>query len=84
MSANLMIVEDGERVRGAVRPAVPNEGYDVATAEEAEAALTPCATGVSGVLIVDPGPGGGADRDLSDSRIVAAVGGLGHLLDVQR
>ncbi|MFQ6226082.1 hypothetical protein [Nocardia sp. NPDC002869] len=39
MSANLMIVEDGERVRGVVRPAVENEGYDVAVAENAVAAV---------------------------------------------
>lgn len=80
-----MIVEDGERVGGAVRPAVMNEGYDVAMAEAAEAALThPCTTGDLGVRIVDPGPGGRAGRDLSDPRIVAAVRGLGYLLDVQR
>lgn len=80
-----MIVEDGERARGAVRPAVTNEGYDVAMAEGAEAALThPCAIGVPGVPRVDPGPGGRLGWDSSDSRIVAAVRGPGYLLDVQR
>jgi CheY-like chemotaxis protein len=85
LSANLMIVEDGERVRGAVRPAVENEGYDVAVAEEAEAALTYlCAIGVPDVTIADRRPGGRAERDLSGPRTAAAVPGLGHRLDVQR
>ncbi|MFI2230223.1 hypothetical protein [Nocardia testacea] len=83
MSANLMIVED-ERVRGAVRPATQNEGYDVAVAEEAEAALAhPCATGVPGATIIAPRPGGGAGQELFDPRIVAVVRGLGYRLDVQ-
>ncbi|MEV0106409.1 hypothetical protein AB0H42_08710 [Nocardia sp. NPDC050799] len=85
MSANLMIVEDGERVRGTVRPAVENEGYDVAVAEEAVAALTHlCAIGVHDATIADRRPGGRAVRDLSDPRTVASVPGLGHRLDVQR
>ncbi len=80
-----MIVEDGERVRGAVCPAVENEGYDVAVAEEAEAALTHLrAIGVSDVAIADPRPGGRAERRLSRPRTVAAVPGLGDRLDVQR
>lgn len=80
-----MIVEDDERVRGAVRPATQNEGYDVAVAEEAEAALTrPCAIGVPGATIIAPRPGGGAGRELPDPRIAAAVRGLGYRLDVQR
>ncbi|MGW5749484.1 hypothetical protein [Nocardia rhamnosiphila] len=85
MSANLMIVEDGERVRGVVRPAVEDEGYDVAVAEEAEAALTPlCAIGVPDATIVDRRPGGRAEWDLSDLRTVAAIPGPGHRLGVQR
>lgn len=75
-----MIVED-ERVRGAVRPATQNEGYDVAVAEAALA--HPCATGVPGATIIAPRPGGGAGQELSDPRIVAAVRGLGYRLDVQ-
>lgn len=79
-----MIVEDDERVRGAVRPATQNEGYDVAVAEEAEAALAhPCATGVPGATIIAPRPGGGAGQELFDPRIVAVVRGLGYRLDVQ-
>ncbi|MGW0178158.1 response regulator transcription factor [Nocardia sp. NPDC003345] len=54
MSANLMIVEDDDRVRGALRLAMEDEGYDVAEAEEAEAALTHLRTiGVPDVMIVD-------------------------------
>lgn len=78
-----MIVEDGERVRDAVRPAVENEGYDVAVAEEA--ALTHlCAIGVSDVMIADPRPGGSVERTLSGPPTVAAGPGLGDRLDVQR
>lgn len=80
-----MIVEDGERVRGAVRPAVEGEGYDVAVAEEAEAALTYlCVIGVSDVTIADRRPGGRAEREISGPRTVAAVPGLGHRLDAHR
>lgn len=80
-----MIVEDGERVRGVVRPAAEDEGYDVAVAEEAEAALTHlCAIGVPDATIADRRPGGRAERDLSDPRTVAAVPGPGHRLGVQR
>ncbi|WP_067536586.1 response regulator transcription factor [Nocardia crassostreae] len=39
MGANLMIVEDDDRVRGALRVAMEGEGYDVAEAWEVEAAL---------------------------------------------
>ncbi|MEV3961868.1 hypothetical protein AB0M34_13365 [Nocardia sp. NPDC050193] len=84
MSANLMIVEDGERVRGAMHPAVTNEGYDVAMAEAALTRPCACAIGVPGLPLVDSGPGGGARWVSPDSRIVAAVRGLGYLLDVQR
>ncbi|MET8797105.1 hypothetical protein ABZV91_11750 [Nocardia sp. NPDC004568] len=85
MSANLMIVEDDERVRGAVRPATQNEGYDVAVAGEAEAALThPCTSSASGTPIVAPGPGDRAGRIPADPLIVAAVRGPGDRLDVQR
>ena len=80
-----MSVEDGERVRGVVRPAVENEGYDVVVAEEAEAALTHlCAVGVLDVTIADRGPGGRAEWDLSDPPTMAAVPRLGHRLGVQR
>lgn len=49
-----MIVEDDDRVRGALRLAMEDEGYDVAEAEEAEAALTYLrTTGVPDVMIVD-------------------------------
>lgn len=49
-----MIVEDDDRVRGALRLAMEDEGYDVAEAEEAEAALTHLRTiGVPDVMIVD-------------------------------
>jgi DNA-binding NtrC family response regulator len=85
LSANLMSVENGERIRGAVRPAVEDEGYDVAVAEKAEAALTfLCAIGVPGVTIADRRPGGSAERDLCGPRTVAAVPGLGHRLDAHR
>ncbi|MGW4766990.1 response regulator [Nocardia sp. NPDC004278] len=40
MTANLMIVDDDEVVRGALRTAMEDEGYDVAEAHEAEDALT--------------------------------------------
>jgi CheY-like chemotaxis protein len=85
LSANLMIAEHGERIRDVVRPAVENEGYDVAVAEEAEAALTYlCAMGVPDVTIADRRPGGRAERDLSGPGAVADVPGLGHRLDAQR
>ena len=49
-----MIVEDDDRVRGALRLAMEDEGYDVAEAEEAEAALSHLRTiGVPDVMIVD-------------------------------
>ncbi|QIS04450.1 response regulator [Nocardia brasiliensis] len=51
---NLMIVEDDDRVRGALRLAMEDEGYDVAEAEEAEDALTHLrSNGVPDVMIVD-------------------------------
>ncbi|WP_063048876.1 response regulator transcription factor [Nocardia arthritidis] len=54
MSANLMIVEDDDRVRGALRLAMEDEGYDVDEAEEAEDALTHLrSNGVPDVMIVD-------------------------------
>jgi DNA-binding response OmpR family regulator len=54
LSANLMIVEDDTRVRGALRLAMEDEGYDVAEAEEAEDALTHLrSNGVPDVMIVD-------------------------------
>ncbi|AFU03101.1 response regulator transcription factor [Nocardia brasiliensis] len=54
MTANLMIVEDDDRVRGALRLAMEDEGYDVAEAEEAEDALTHLrSNGVPDVMIVD-------------------------------
>lgn len=54
LSANLMIVEDDDRVRGALRLAMEDEGYDVAEAEEAEDALTYLRNnGVPDVMIVD-------------------------------
>ncbi|KAA8886128.1 response regulator transcription factor [Nocardia colli] len=54
MSANLMIVEDDDRVRGALRLAMEDEGYDVEEAEEAEDALTHLrSNGVPDVMIVD-------------------------------
>ncbi|MFQ6331823.1 MULTISPECIES: response regulator transcription factor [unclassified Nocardia] len=54
MSANLMIVEDDNRVRGALRLAMEDEGYDVAEAEEAEDALIHLrSNGVPDVMIVD-------------------------------
>lgn len=49
-----MIVEDDDRVRGALRLAMEDEGYDVAEAGEAEAALSHLRTiGVPDVMIVD-------------------------------
>lgn len=49
-----MIVEDDDRVRGALRLAMEDEGYDVAEAEQAEAALTQLRdNGVPDVMIVD-------------------------------
>jgi len=49
-----MIVEDDDRVRGALRLAMEDEGYDVAEAHEAEAALTSLrSNGVPDVMIVD-------------------------------
>lgn len=49
-----MIVEDDDRIRGALRMAMEDEGYDVAEAEEAEDALTLLrSNGVPDVMIVD-------------------------------
>ncbi|WP_067564875.1 response regulator transcription factor [Nocardia acidivorans] len=54
MGASLMIVEDDDRVRGALRLAMEDEGYDVAEAEEAETALEHLRDhGVPDVMIVD-------------------------------
>ncbi|MEV6066508.1 response regulator transcription factor [Nocardia sp. NPDC052001] len=54
MGANLMIVEDDDRVRGALRLAMEDEGYDVAEAEAAETALEHLRDhGVPDVMIVD-------------------------------
>ena len=54
MSANLMIVEDDDRVRSALRLAMEDEGYDVAEAEEAEDALEHLRdNGAPDVMIVD-------------------------------
>lgn len=54
MTANLMIVEDDDRVRGALRLAMEDEGYDVAEAEEAEDALVHLRDyGAPDVMIVD-------------------------------
>lgn len=79
-----MIAEDGKRARGAVCPAVENEGYAVAMVEEAQAALTRlCAIGLPDATFDDPGPGG-AEREPSGLRITAVVPGRGYRLDVQR
>ncbi|MBL1074989.1 response regulator transcription factor [Nocardia sp. 2] len=54
MSANLMIVEDDDRVRAALRLAMEDEGYDVAEAEEAEVALRHLRDhGAPDVVIID-------------------------------
>ncbi|WP_067658111.1 response regulator transcription factor [Nocardia harenae] len=54
MSANLMIVEDDTRVRGALRLAMEDEGYAVAEAGEVGHALDQLRTnGVPDVMIVD-------------------------------
>ncbi|WP_067669541.1 response regulator transcription factor [Nocardia miyunensis] len=54
MTANLMIVEDDDRVRDALRLAMEDEGYDVAEAEEAEDALEHLRdNGAPDVMIVD-------------------------------
>ncbi|MFF2550891.1 response regulator transcription factor [Nocardia sp. NPDC058058] len=54
MGASLMIVEDDDRVRGALRLAMEDEGYDVAEAEAAETALEHLRDhGVPDVMIVD-------------------------------
>ena len=54
MGANLMIVEDDDRVRGALRLAMEDEGYDVEEAEEAEDALEHLRdNGAPDVMIVD-------------------------------
>ncbi|MFJ1457039.1 response regulator transcription factor [Nocardia wallacei] len=54
MSANLMIVEDDDRVRSALRLAMEDEGYDVEEAEEAEDALEHLRdNGAPDVMIVD-------------------------------
>ncbi|MEV4126923.1 response regulator transcription factor [Nocardia sp. NPDC049707] len=54
MTANLMIVDDDEVVRGALRTAMEDEGYDVAEAHEAEDALTYLrSNGAPDVMIVE-------------------------------
>lgn len=54
MRSNLMIVEDDDRVRTALRLAMEDEGYDVAEAEEAEVALKQLRTnGAPDFMIVD-------------------------------
>ncbi|UGT44960.1 response regulator transcription factor [Nocardia yamanashiensis] len=54
MGASLMIVEDDDRVRGELRVAMEAEGYDVAEAAEAEAALDHLRVhGAPDVMIVD-------------------------------
>ncbi|MFI1915246.1 response regulator transcription factor [Nocardia sp. NPDC020380] len=54
MTANLMIVEDDDRVRAALRLAMEDEGYDVAEAEEAEVALEQLREhGAPDVVIID-------------------------------
>ncbi|MGW4634493.1 response regulator transcription factor [Nocardia sp. NPDC004415] len=62
MSAQLMIVEDDTRVRTSLRLAMEDEGYVVAEAEIAEAALEKVrAHGAPDVMIVDLMLGGGMD-----------------------
>ncbi|MEV0297415.1 response regulator transcription factor [Nocardia sp. NPDC050710] len=54
MTANLMIVDDDEEVRGTLRVAMEDEGYDVAEAQEAEGALTHLrSNGAPDVMIVE-------------------------------
>ncbi|MCP2317742.1 DNA-binding response regulator, OmpR family, contains REC and winged-helix (wHTH) domain [Nocardia amikacinitolerans] len=54
MGSSLLIVEDDDRVRTALRMAMEDEGYDVAEAEEAEIALTHVRRrGAPDVMIVD-------------------------------
>ncbi|MEU2255324.1 response regulator transcription factor [Nocardia xishanensis] len=54
MSANLMIVDDDDQIRGALRMAMEDEGYDVAEAHEAEDALTYLrSNGAPDVMIVE-------------------------------
>ncbi|GAA5064220.1 response regulator transcription factor [Nocardia callitridis] len=54
MGASLMIVEDDARVRGALRLAMEDEGYEITEAEEAEDALAQLRdNGAPDVIIVD-------------------------------
>ncbi|MEV6558252.1 response regulator transcription factor [Nocardia sp. NPDC051756] len=54
MAANLLIVEDDDRVRTALRMAMEDEGYDVAEAEQAEIALDHVRDhGAPDVMIID-------------------------------
>ncbi|MEU0539226.1 response regulator transcription factor [Nocardia sp. NPDC005978] len=54
MSANLMIVEDDDRIRAALRLAMEDEGYDVADTDAAEDALRYLAdNGAPDFMIVD-------------------------------
>lgn len=54
MGANLLIVEDDDRVRTALRMAMEDEGYDVAEAEQAEIALDHVRDhGAPDVMIID-------------------------------
>ncbi|MET7771936.1 response regulator transcription factor [Nocardia sp. NPDC005366] len=54
MTTNLMIVDDDAEVRGALRSAMEDEGYEVSEAEEAEDALTHLrSNGAPDVMIVE-------------------------------
>ncbi|WP_067860840.1 response regulator transcription factor [Nocardia shimofusensis] len=54
MSANLMIVDDDDRIRRELRVALEDEGYDVSEAHEAEDALTRLrSNGAPDVMIVE-------------------------------
>ncbi|HLS79430.1 MAG TPA: response regulator transcription factor [Nocardia sp.] len=54
MSANLMIVDDDDRIRRELRVALEDEGYDVSEAQQAEDALTRLRTsGAPDVMIVE-------------------------------
>ncbi|MGV9583054.1 response regulator transcription factor [Nocardia farcinica] len=54
MSANLMIVDDDDRIRRELREALEDEGYDVSEANEAEDALTYLrSNGAPDVMIVE-------------------------------
>ncbi|MBP2191690.1 response regulator transcription factor [Nocardia goodfellowii] len=54
MSTNLMIVDEDEKVRGELRLAMEDEGYDVAEAQEAEDALSYLRSkGAPDVMIVE-------------------------------